>query len=331
MDLAALQAKAAATVAQATRVMPGRKLLIDGDAMCYYCALGSESTPDAARAAFAERIRTAIALSGCEQALLLVTAHGSNKGHRYALARTLPYQGKRSGKERPKNWQMLRDMLDTDHLMGCEVVSTAKAEADDLFAFFSSHLGWENVVLFYQDKDMRMVPGLHMHWQDYTLLSLPPDTWYTTHLGKVYGRAWFWSQMMHGDTVDNIPGLPWYKDGSIVKSGPNKGQEKVTKVGDQWAGLAELPGLRNDRAAGQWCLGYYMMGYPSRAEAMLAMAEQGTLLWMRAQPTDWAHVFKPGSPLYYLALHPDGEAAIQVLAERVAEADRINEGASCND
>jgi hypothetical protein len=135
--------------------------------------------------------------------------------------------------------------------------------------------------------------------------------------------------MMHGDTADNIAGLPFYMDGSVVKSGVNKGGPKVIKVGDKWPGLSALPDLRNDRAAGQWALGFYMQGFQTRFQAMLSMAENGVLLWMRKLP-GWEDVFRPGNPLYYLGLHPDGERAIEELRHRINVAGGFN-GTSSTD
>jgi hypothetical protein len=331
MDVAALKAAARASAPQgAGEAMP---LLIDGDALCYFCAGGDATDPEQAYLNIVERIRTAIAATAPSAVYILVTGSGSHKGHRYAVARLKPYQGSRTDKARPKNWQHLRNNIGNfanRPIAGVNVavVNTIEEEADDLFARFS-HAHEGRVWIFCQDKDMRMVPGYHLDWINYTTVYVGPDTWYVHAHDKVFGRAWFWSQMMHGDTADNIAGLPFYMDGSVVKSGVNKGGPKVIKVGDKWPGLSALPDLRNDRAAGQWALGFYMQGFQTRFQAMLSMAENGVLLWMRKLP-GWEDVFRPGNPLYYLGLHPDGERAIEELRHRINVAGGFN-GTSSTD
>jgi DNA polymerase-1 len=59
-----------------------------------------------------------------------------------------------------------------------------------------------------KDKDLRMIPGVHVNWGTGTRVVLAPDVFSLVHGGKTYGTAFFWAQMLSGDAVDNIRGIP---------------------------------------------------------------------------------------------------------------------------
>lgn len=274
-------------------IIPGRTLLVDGDGLAYYCAGKDDSDAGEARQTLLNKIKSAVRISGAEYVLVLVTASGSDKGGRYAIARVKPYQGQRTNSRRPVNWQALRDYMQGPTFpFHCE--ATLTAEADDLFGWYAYN--WpDDVVIYTQDKDMRMLPGRHLDWVshrmhkvEYTLRVcrerermynvLPTDSEFN---GKQYGTKWFWLQMLHGDTADNIPGLPKYKtaDG------------KLKPVGEVTAGKLldgeQLPHLRVAEL--------YRSFYGDRW--LVEMMEQACLLWMRRWPDDWDDCMNPGGPL----------------------------------
>ena len=238
MDFRALAEKASALYPQgigSSGPVSGRVLAIDGDALAYFCAGNDNTDVGQARINVYERIKTALKASGAEEARLLVTAQGSAKGDRYAIARIQTYQGQRANSNRPKNWEYIRQLLNSTYIdYGCGkayITQETYFEADDAFKRLSDSLGPENLVIHCQDKDMRMIPGHHLNWDDYSMFYLSQDTWHAEFNGKVYGRSWFWHQMMHGDTADNIPGLLFYTDGTTYKTGAKKGQIKEIMVG----------------------------------------------------------------------------------------------------
>lgn len=323
-----MNAALAAAVAKATEsqpqsngeiaTVPGRLLLADGDGLCYYCAGTDDTAPGQARANLIDKLRSAQRACGAEQIKILITARGSHKGHRYAVARVKPYQGQRDGGRRPKNWEYLRELLEVHGVPGMDVEATSIAEADDLFSRYS--MTHPDCVIYTQDKDMRMVPGMHLDWLTHLLFKLEPNVWRATHDEKLWGRVWFWSQMLHGDTADNIPGLPYYTDGSILKSGPKKGQIKEIRVGEASEPVTKLlPMLMNDTHAITHIRPLYESCWGDRW--LVEMLEQGILLWMRtdmqSSPLD---VCARGNPLHTLTTHELYPAARSEVLLRIAEA-----------
>lgn len=283
----------------------GRVLLVDGDSLAYACAGNDETLPGEARLKLLDRLASAMRASGSTSCRILLTDPASDKGKRYAIATVKPYQGNRDSSHKPKNWSFLRDYLERPSaIVGegyrFEVAPTVAAEADDLFGALVSELGWENCVLYVPDKDLRMVPGLHLHWSEHYITRVPEGAFEVIGKdGKVYGEKWFWLQMLQGDEADYVPGLPLYVEaGKQKKVGP-KTAEKL---------LADT-GCRSD--AGSRVFDLYTSYYGDAAG--LQMAEQAVLLWMRRDPHgDWWDVFREGNPLNRL------RAYVLPLLERVA-------------
>lgn len=317
LTLNKLAAAAASVAQQAVPVIAGnRVLLVDGDALCYYCAGNEDTTIGQARINVAGFIKQAMDRSGAKSAVILVTGDGSNKGHRYAVARVKPYQGNRSGKSRPKNWEALRGLIQSGSFDGPTITTnvTTYCEADDLFSYLSSEAP-DEYVIFTQDKDMRMVPGWHLTWPDMLLFFVPPGTYNLTMHDKMYGRRWFWTQMLMGDAADNIPGLPGYYDG-IVKSGANKGQPKLVKVGE--VGANDILAGSTEASAYATVRSFYENYYGGNAG--LQMLEQGILLWMRKNPSDVFDVAAQGNPLFWLSFSEEWQELKDKINERILRA-----------
>jgi DNA polymerase-1 len=300
-------------------VIPGRLLLADGDGLCYYCAGKDDTEPGLARANLIDKLRSAARASGAEAIKVVTTSRGCHKGFRYAVARVKPYQGQRTDQRRPRNWEFLRGLLERGDLgPGIEVEFTDVAEADDLFSRYA--LTHPDCVIYTQDKDMRMVPGWHLDWLTHLMFKLEAGTWAVTHNEKLWGRAWFWSQMLHGDGADNIPGLPWYTTGELLKSGPKKGEIKQIPCGEKSTAVIEmLPNVGSDMGALCLLKGLYETCYGDRWA--VEMLEQGILLWMRNDTASSAlNVTAAGNPLAALTTHELYPAARAEIMARIAEA-----------
>jgi hypothetical protein len=295
----------------------GRTLVVDGDGLCYYCAGNDETSPGMARRNLLDKVEAARVACGAEDVMILLTARGSHKGHRYAVATVKPYQGQRTDSRRPNNWEFLRGMLEDPTTMPqhIHVMYTTDAEADDLFARFAkSH---PDCVIYTQDKDMRMITGTHLDWLTHVLVTVPAGTWSMSINDKMYGRAWFWSQMLHGDAADNIPGLPFYTTGELVKSGPNKGKVKEIRCGEASTAVKEmLPEVHSDLGATLLLQQLYTTCYGDRW--LVHMLEQGILLWLRSdQNAALFDVIAPGNPLQHLTTHELFGAAKQEIVSRL--------------
>ena len=257
--------------------VPGRVLLIDGDAIAYNCAGNDECDPGQARINAVNRIESAMRRSGSESVKVLVTGRGSHKGHRYAVATVKPYQGQREGGRRPKNWEYLRTWVESHP----QAEVTANAEADDLFHKYALA---GNAVIHTQDKDMRMVPGIHLTWDTMQLVTLEPGVYDLVANDKQYGLKWFWLQMLHGDSADNIPGLPKY----INEKG------KPALCGEKTA--AKLLSLATSNAeACSMVRHHYRQFYGDEWDVQFL--EQAVLLWMRRKPGNVFDVLDEGGPI----------------------------------
>jgi DNA polymerase-1 len=305
---------------EAGAMVPGRLLLADGDGLCYYCAGNDETEPGQARQNLIDKLRAARAACGAEAVKIVTTARASNKGFRYAIARVKPYQGHRGDSRRPKNWEFLRELLETgDVAEGMEVEFTSMAEADDLFSRYAK--GHPDCVIYTQDKDMRMVPGWHLDWLTHILFKLDVDTWEKVYNEKVWGRKWFWLQVLQGDTADNIPGLPFYVVG-----------DKEKRIGEKTA-LDMLSKCKSDMQALIVARDLYASYYKDRW--LVELLEQAILVWMRNdQTSNPFNVTAYGNPLYPLLNHAHFPAAKAEIMKRIAESllhEETEDNGSCND
>lgn len=286
-------------------VVEGRLLLADGDGLCYYCAGNDETSAGEARKRLVEKLNAARRASGASHIKIVTTARGSHKGYRYAVARAKPYQGQRGDSRRPKNWEALRAFLEEAVMPeGMSVELTSIAEADDLFSRYA--LNHPDCVIYTQDKDMRMVPGWHLDWLTHVMFKLGND-FKVEHNEKVWGRSWFWQQMLMGDTADNIPGLPFY-----VEAGK---QKRIGEVGAKTA----LAKVESDMGALLVCQQLYRSYYGERW--LVELLEQAILLWMRTDQTSSPlNCTAPGNPLAALTTHEFWPAARAEILQRIAEA-----------
>lgn len=309
-------------------VVPNRVLLVDGDGLAYYCAGNDETDAGEARQRLVDKVKGAARRVGAEHIIVLLTLSGSHKGHRYAIARAKPYQGQRSDSKRPKNWQHLRDyMTGTDFPFAVE--GTMDAEADDLFGWHAYNQP-DNVVIYTQDKDMRMLPGWHLDWVSGAMhkvtynLSVQRDQYRMFNVvahdsefnDKQYGPKWFWLQMLHGDTADYIPGLPKYKTHDA------KGNETFKPCGEVTA--SKLLDVEVNLPYAEIVAHHYRGYYDDRW--LVEMLEQACLLWMRRDPTAWDDCLNEGGPMYpFNDGGPEFIKAYAEIAHRVATAQAIND------
>lgn len=216
--------------------------LIDSDILVYRIGFASNDENEK------------IAISRCAdfmEELVMKPWVGDYKGfltgsgnYRYDIAKTQPYKGNRKA-EKPKHYDLLREYL--IKAWGCEVVEGQ--EADDAIGIMASeNEDKESFVIMSIDKDLDMIEGWHYNFVK--------DNKYFIEPFEALKR--FYSQILTGDNVDNIPGLKGI------------GPAKSAKI------LAECD---NE----QKLFDAVLKAYDGNLEYL---TEMGQLLWIRRKPNE---------------------------------------------
>ena len=200
----------------------GRVAHIDADFLAYQVSAESKDeldpTNDKPRKSFEDMCHNATmaaehlkSMCGADSYVCHLTPSGSNKGGRDDQAMQKPYQGNRKDREKPEFLDAMRKWI-ANNLNGIEHVHQ---EADDGLAQALYNAEDKNLaVLASKDKDLRMVPGLHLDISRGIIVEV--DTWGYLEVDESksakkvvgYGSKFFWAQVLMGDTADNIQGLP---------------------------------------------------------------------------------------------------------------------------
>jgi DNA polymerase-1 len=187
-------------------------LHVDADVAAYVYCGGDETTLVAAKGNLADAVATQAAALRVDRVLMHLTSAGSDKGSRYEMAFTKPYQGQRRGGSKPRLHAPLRAWLEAGPTIcpNMQYSISTHAEADDTIGCGAlADLGaGRTPYILTKDKDLRMIPGVHVNWDTGARVVLGPDVFSLVDGGRTYGTAFFWEQMLSGDTVDNIRGIP---------------------------------------------------------------------------------------------------------------------------
>ena len=285
-------AAAAHVIAEVPVVVPGRRLLVDGDYLCYFAGGNEDMSTATSKAIFLRKLEAMKEAAACEKVLVMLTGEGSTKGDRMAVACTKPYQAQRAGSRRPQNWAFLRNFALHSGHPAFQVKAVHDREADDLAGYCATV--WPGSALATADKDFRMIPGIHVTWQGHQIVDVPQGCFELVHDDKTYGYKFFWWQMLRGDVADNIPGLP---------------SHPLHKRGVGEAGATALLGeASNNQEAYEAVREAYKAYSPGNWDRLFC--EQASLLWMRrdrlAHLNDW---------LFYLSKSVNFEDFIHEAAE----------------
>lgn len=170
--------------------------------------------------------------------------------YRDKLATLAVYKGNRDEKHKPIHGPAIREYLFNWY----DTVITDGEEADDAIGY-EHYADWqqdsESSVISTIDKDLNMIPGMHYNFVSKELHYVDKDDadWY------------FWRQLLTGDTVDNVPGIP--------KIGPVRAAALLEKC--------ETNQERHDVVRAK-----YEEVYGEKGEEN--MLEIGRLLWIRRKP-----------------------------------------------
>ena len=129
---------------------------------------------------------------------------------RIDVAKAKPYKGTRKS-EKPFH----RDNIRAYMLNNYECVIANGMEADDMLAIYQTKAAPNTTIICTRDKDLRMVEGMHYGWPCGKQPQYGPkrvdklgELTYVNNKLKGEGSKFFYSQLITGDSVDNIPGLP---------------------------------------------------------------------------------------------------------------------------
>lgn len=269
--------------------LQGKRLLIDGDIIVYRCGFAAEKTKylveknksdsdgeyldwmhfDSAKEAkeylgdASGVIWSRKELEPIENCLHILKSYvddivegteyeiylSGDSNFRYSKAFTKPYKGNRSSK--PTHYNDIRDYLVDKY--GANI--TTGIEADDALGLRSTSLGSGFGCIVSTDKDLRQIAGWHFDPVKDEL------SWTSNREGDFN----FYTQLLAGDAVDNVPGL----DGI--------GKERATKILQGSASSKEL--YERARSTYQDRIGDGWERY---------MKEQADLLWIqRTGKEEW--------------------------------------------
>lgn len=193
------------------KMVPGRVAQIDGDFIAYMVSFDDSHGLDKMKEIAAKKVENIRLYSAAESVFIHLTHKDSDKGNRYNIAKLKPYQAKRD-KVKPKYLHLIRDYLATTF----PGENYKDIEADDGMSIAQ----WKDrnkSVIVTKDKDLLMVPGWHLNWDtcelkwhdDFGEIHLTDDS---PKKLRGSGSKFFWAQMLMGDAVDNISGLPVYRN-----------------------------------------------------------------------------------------------------------------------
>ena len=129
---------------------------------------------------------------------------------REAISKKKVYKGTRKG-EKPFHF----DNLTIYMLDNYTTIVAEGLEADDMMSVYQcARLDKADTVICSRDKDLRITPGLHFGWPcgkqpQFGPVVIDELGYIEVVKGKIKGGGlkFFYSQILTGDTVDNIPGL----------------------------------------------------------------------------------------------------------------------------
>ena len=153
--------------------------------------------------------------------------------------------------ERPEHFKKVKEYLYSLE----NVVVADNIEADDLLGILSQQLGSQSVIVTV-DKDMDQLEGIHYNPK------LHRERYYVVNQRQA--DLFFLKQMLMGDSIDKIPGLP--------KCGPVKAEAIIASAGTV-------------QEAADLVLDNYFLSYGENwKDYFLA---NGKLLWLQRKDYDW--------------------------------------------
>ena len=292
MDFAAMGKTASISDSLERAIIANRVLQHDTDFACYRVAANMDETIEQC----VTRVLSIVNARRRQAGAAFVNMHltvGLKSG-RKEMATVEAYQEKRNKKSNPElayRVEQIRATLASKCSDRYKAVVSHLIEADDNLRMYQikqieAH-GIESSVMDSGDKDLWFTDGWHMN--DAGKFYLVDGFGHTEYreVGNVKpklvgeGTSWFWHQMIMGDGVDNIPGLPKLDNTTLDEYFPLKGGKR--KAGSGLCGekkaFGMLLGVDNERAAFNIVASAYQAYWKNDWREMLV--EQAFLLWIR--------------------------------------------------
>jgi hypothetical protein len=176
--------------------------------------------------------------------------------YRTEVATLKEYKGNRDPEHKPTHGPAIKDYM----AKTWQTIYSENEEADDMLGYMQYSV-WKDdpygSVIVSIDKDLDMIPGLHYNF-------LKDESY---HVDEDDANAFFWTQLLMGDSTDNIPGVPGV--------GPKKA-EKYMAPAWHWSNSGEF----DEEHAYAIARALYVQGY-GEEKADEALLENGQLLWIR--------------------------------------------------
>lgn len=254
------------------------KALIDGDPPVYACGFAAEGEELSHALHNVKRlINNVLKATGADEYSIFLT--GKNN-YREEVATIVPYKGNRDPSHKPTFYQDIRDYMENVHdakvvddmeaddALGIVQYQTALQRMQDRsdYQFDNTH-DFEETIICTIDKDLDMIPGWHYNWKR-------DEKYFVTY---EEGEIFFYTQLLTGDPVDNIKGVP--KIGPVkakkILDGATTEVERFNRVRmayvDYQSKLEENEGISEKEIL-------------EKADAQ--MKENATLLWIRRSTED---------------------------------------------
>lgn len=220
-------------------IVPGSELQLDGDISAYYVSWTDESLAQNIEL-LKKHIEERRILGGFST-VNVYTTQGAKAG-REEVAQVQEYQKTRSATKDPEKQERVNALrqwmanYNTPTVVAC---AQYEIEADDAMSIRQRECIEKGIhtAIMSKDKDLDMVPGLHVDFDDFSTYEVPDaygclylDESGSQKLCKGRGTAFLWAQMLMGDGADSIPGLPKLITPLLNKYKPTKATAAAHKT-----------------------------------------------------------------------------------------------------
>ena len=191
------------------------KVHVDADSLVYACGFAADTEP-VENCLHLLNISLQKIVDDLQPSSFQVFLTGSSN---FRDAVTSDYKANRVNMRKPVHYHAAREHLYTHW----NAVIVEGMEADDAVALAQT----ADSILVSQDKDLRMVPGWHYNYRK------PEQGVFL--ITEEEAQRWFYYQMLAGDRVDNIKGLPYCTEEIVEKY--NLSQRALKGCGEKTAEL----------------------------------------------------------------------------------------------